>query len=93
MLAAAPLRASELAPADEYFGPFKESILEIRNRLVAFERDTNWDLARHVRAIDNVELAVEDWHRKYPHDPWIHGFSVRLERVYRRARAWRRAHR
>jgi hypothetical protein len=79
------------APADEYFGPFKESILEIRNRLVAFERDTSWDLARHVRAIDNVELAIEDWHEKYPRDPWLHGFSIRLATVYGRAHAQRTA--
>jgi hypothetical protein len=77
------------APADEYFGPFKESILEIRNRLVSFERDTNWDLARHVRAIDDVEVSIEDWYRKYPRDPWIRGFTIRLERVYRRAHAAR----
>lgn len=77
------------APADEYFGPFKESVLEIRNRLQSFERDTNWDLARHVRAIDNVELAIEDWYHKYPRDPWLRGFSARLVRVYDRARAAR----
>jgi hypothetical protein len=77
------------APADEYFGPFKESVLEIRNRLMAFERDSNWDLARHVRAIDNVEMAIEDWHRKYPGDPWIPGFSGRLAHVYERAHAAR----
>jgi|HubBroStandDraft_1064217.scaffolds.fasta_scaffold307513_1 hypothetical protein len=77
--------ASGPAPADEYFGPFKESVLEIRNRLMAFERDADWDLQRHVRGIDNLELAIEDWYRKYPRDPWIRGFSSRLIRVYDRA--------
>jgi hypothetical protein len=75
------------APADEYFGPYKESILEIRNRLMSFERDTDWDLRRHIRGIDNVELAIEDWSAKYPRDPWIPGFSHRLARVYVRAHA------
>lgn len=79
------------APADEYFGPFKESVLEIRNRLVAFERDNAWDLRRHLGAIDNVELAIEDWHRKYPRDPWLHEFAVRLERAYGKAHAERSA--
>jgi hypothetical protein len=79
--------ASGPAPADEYFGPFKESVLEIRNRLVAFERDTGWDLARHVRAIDNLEVTIEDWYRRYPRDPWIPGFASRLVRVYGRAHA------
>jgi hypothetical protein len=86
-----PVFASDLAPADEYFGPFRVSILEIRNRLIGFERDTSADLARHLRAIDNVELAIEDWHHRYPRDPWIHGFSVRLAHVYQRAHAWRTA--
>jgi hypothetical protein len=82
-----PVRASGLAPADEYFGPFKESILEIRNRLMSFERDSNSDLAHRVRAVDNLELAIEDWYRHYPRDPWIPGFAVRLAHVYERANA------
>lgn len=98
MLAAIVLAATVSlgsAPADEYFGPFKESVLEIRNRLFAFERDTAWDLRRHLRAIDNVEVAIEDWHRKYPGDPWIPAFSHRMMRVYEcahagRCRGWRR---
>ena len=81
------VRASSLAPADEYFGPFKESILEIRNRLMSFERDSNADLVHRVRAVDNLELAIEDWYRRYPRDPWIPGFAVRLARVYERAHA------
>jgi len=87
ILAFVPLacRASGPAPADEYFGPFKESILEIRNRLMSFERDADWDLRRHVRGIDNLEMAIEDWYRKYPRDPWLPGFTNRLIRVYARA--------
>ena len=81
--------ASGPAPADEYFGPFKESVLEIRNRLMSFERDADWDLRRHVRGIDNLELAIEDWYRKYPRDPWLRDFCRRLERVYQRAHASR----
>ena len=78
--ALAPLacRASGPAPADEYFGPFKESVLEIRNRLMTFERDADWHLRRHVRGIDNLEVAIEDWYRKYPRDPWLPGFANRL---------------
>ena len=73
------------APADEYFGPFKESVLEIRNRLVTFERDADRQLQREVRGINNLEVAIEDWYRKYPRDPWIPGFARRLTRVYARA--------
>jgi len=81
--------ASGPAPADEYFGPFKESVLEIRNRLMAFERDSDWDLSRHIRGIDNLEVAIEDWYRHYPRDPWIAGFADRLVRVYGRAHGTR----
>ncbi|HUA09737.1 MAG TPA: hypothetical protein VMA98_10725 [Candidatus Acidoferrales bacterium] len=73
------------APADEYFGPFKESVLEIRNRLVAFEHDADRDLRRSLRGIDTLEVTIEDWYRKYPHDPWIPQFARRLTRVYARA--------
>jgi hypothetical protein len=73
------------APADEYFGPFKESILEIKNRLGGFERDSDLVLRRSLRGIDTLEVTIEDWYRKYPGDPWIHGFAGRLMRVYARA--------
>jgi hypothetical protein len=83
--AALPALASGPAPADEYFGPFKESVLEIRNRLMAFERDADWHLNRNIRGIDNLEVTIEDWYRKYPRDPWIPSFAKRLTRVYARA--------
>jgi hypothetical protein len=85
--ALAPLacRASGPAPADEYFGPFKESVLEIRNRLMAFERDADWHLQRNIRGIDTLEVTIEDWYHKYPRDPWIPGFASRLTHVYARA--------
>lgn len=85
VLAPLACRASGPAPADEYFGPFRESVLEIRNRLMTFERDADWHLRRQIRGIDNLEVTIEDWYRKYPRDPWIPGFAKRLTRVYARA--------
>ena len=78
-------RASEVAPADEYFGPFHVSILEIRNRLAGFEREPVRALARDVRGLNNLELAIVDWYRHYPHDPWIPGFERRLHVLFARA--------
>lgn len=77
------------APADEYFGPLKDSILGIRNRLLAFERKADSELliAGSLRGIDNVELAIEDWDRQYPRDPWLAGFMDRMLHVYGRAHA------
>lgn len=82
------------APADEYFGPFHVSILEIRNRLNRFEGQENRELAMAgtVQGIDNVEAAIEDWHNRYPHDSWLPGFLNRIVHVYVRAHAGRDAH-
>lgn len=76
-----------MAPADEYFGPLHQSILEIRNRLTAFEHQPSDDLARNVVGIDNIEIAIEDWYRQYPRDPWLNGFMHRTQALYRSAGA------
>lgn len=52
---------------------------------MTFERDADWHLKRNIRGIDNLEVTIEDWYRKYPRDPWIRGFAQRLTRVYTRA--------
>lgn len=74
------------APADEYFGRFKESILGIRNHLNDFERKRDVELVRDnaVRGIDNVEDAIEDWQAHYPRDPWLPRFLNRVVRLYAR---------
>ena len=78
---------ARLAPADEYFGRLKMSILGIRNRISELENETtdpafetehvNWKLAM-------VEDAIADWKSKYPDDPWIPRFRTRLGVVYAR---------
>ena len=86
-LAAPVARADthQAAPADEYFGPFKESILGIRNHIADLERKANSELADAVRGMDNVEIALEDWHAHYPRDSWLPGFLDRMVHVYGRA--------
>ena len=76
-----------MAPADEYFGRFKESILEIRNRLDAFDRQSPDDVRRSDarRGLDNLRDAISDWQRKYPRDPWLPAFRRRLAHDYQRA--------
>ncbi len=77
------------APADEYFGPFKISVLEIKNRLTRFEAQPNRELVMSgtIHGIDTLELAIVDWHRRYPRDSWLPGFLSRMVRVYVRAHA------
>ena len=75
------------APADEYFGPFHESILGIRNHLVDLERKNDRELRHHVRGIDNEEMACEAWERAYPNDRWLPGFFSRIVTLYMRSHA------
>jgi hypothetical protein len=80
---------SDMAPADEYFGRFKMSILEIRNRLDAMDRRLDEDMLRPgtIQELDNLRDAILDWKHKYPHDPWLPRSLERLAREYHRAGA------
>jgi len=84
---AVPHNFSSMAPADEYFGRQKESILEIRNRLDAFDRRSDDEMLEPgtVHALDDLQDAIRDWQRKYPNDPWLPASLRRLSRDYERA--------
>lgn len=75
------------APADEYFGPAKQSVLEIRNRLNDFDkRDARSMLDPDVATyLDHLQLAIRDWQRQYPRDPWLPYELAHLVREYWRA--------
>jgi hypothetical protein len=79
--------ASGIAPADEYFGRHKMSILEIRNRLNDLDRRRDSEIRGAVRQLDDLEEAELDWQHKYPRDPWLPSFLARLLRDYHRANA------
>lgn len=74
--------ANDMAPADEYFGPFHVSILEIRNRIATFEQESNDELVANTRGLDNIESAIKDWYHHYPRDPWLPGFIARTQHLY-----------
>ncbi|HEY4439723.1 MAG TPA: hypothetical protein VGN14_04675 [Candidatus Elarobacter sp.] len=68
---------SSLAPADEYFGRMKMSVLGIRNALNGIERraaegDRNY--AAMGGQLAWVDDAIRDWEAKYPHDTWLPRF-------------------
>ncbi len=75
------------APADEYFGPYQQSVLEIRNRLNDYDRlDDRTMLDPSVSAyLDHLQLAIRDWQHKYPRDPWLAAILGHLMREYWRA--------
>lgn len=78
---------SNAAPADEYFGPSKQSVLEIRNRLDDYDkRDTRDMLDPGAAAsLNHLEMAILDWQHKYPRDPWLPRTLSHLMREYWRA--------
>jgi len=77
------------APADEYFGPHKQSILEIRNRLDHLEAMSNRELidSNAIVELDDLAAAISDWCAQYPDDPWLPRAYARLLRTYERAGA------
>jgi hypothetical protein len=74
------------APADEYFGPHRQSILEIKNRLDHLDQKTSRELidSNAVVEIDDIAASVSDWHAQYPQDPWLPHTYARLLREYER---------
>lgn len=76
-----------VAPADEYFGRLKMSILGIRNQL----RDLGLKLQYAPDRGDDVlgtasfiEDALHDWEHKYPADPWLAKSVYQLTSLYAR---------
>ena len=75
----------KVAPADEYFGKLKMSILGIRNTIKdqGLRVDVDPDKApTTLNAIALTEDAMRDWQKKYPCDSWIPGTIYALEHFY-----------
>jgi hypothetical protein len=77
---------AKAAPADEYFGPLKMSILGIRNTLkdefVRLESAADVDTGDAFRHAAFVEKSIREWERKYPADSWLARSVLALHRVY-----------
>lgn len=77
---------TRLAPADEYFGRMKMSVLGIRNGLQTEARRMG-DPSRAVTELGAchwLEDAIEDWGNKYPQDNWLPSMVAQLEHLYTR---------
>ena len=77
------------APADEYFGPHHQSILEIRNRLDRMDAKSDRELVdgNAIVELDDIAASISDWRAQYPEDPWLPRTYGRLLRTYHRAGA------
>jgi hypothetical protein len=75
-----------VAPADEYFGRLKLSILGIRNTIKDMGLKADADPARAATVVMGsvalTEDAMRDWEKKYPRDSWIPPAIFSLERLY-----------
>ena len=74
----------DLAPADEYFGRLKMSVLGIRNELVTLERRIESG-DRNVAAMSGklamVDDAMRDWRAHYPRDTWLPRYEAQRARL------------
>jgi hypothetical protein len=74
----------DLAPADEYFGQLRMSVLGIRNELNTLERRAAGG-DRNVAAMSGklamVDDAMRDWRSRYPRDTWLPRFFSQRARV------------
>jgi type IV secretory pathway VirB2 component (pilin) len=74
----------DLAPADEYFGQLRMSVLGIRNELNGLERRAAGG-DRNVAAMSGklalVDDAMRDWRTRYPRDTWLPRFEAQRARV------------
>lgn len=75
---------ADLAPADEYFGPLKMSILGIGNALNNIKRRLNGaDMSDDtLNSLAQVQNSIKDWESKYPRDPWLSRSLLALHHTY-----------
>lgn len=80
-------RTIRVAPADEYFGRLKMSILGIRNQLRDLGLRLQYAPSRGEDVLGSasmVEDAMHDWEHKYPADPWLPKSVYDLATLYSR---------
>jgi hypothetical protein len=71
----------DLAPADEYFGRMKMSVLGIRNALDGLERRVESGDRSVGSMLALVDDAISDWRSKYPRDTWLRRFSAERRHI------------
>lgn len=74
-----------VAPADEYFGRLKMSILGIRNQLRDLDARLQYTPEKSADVLGSaayVEDALHDWEHKYPTDPWLAKDVYQLTSLY-----------
>lgn len=80
---------AKLAPADEYFGPLKMSVLGIRNVIhdLTIRYEPTWDADHHLAnsimsTAVMTEASLHDWETKYPADDQLARAVYLLQHLY-----------
>ena len=75
-----------VAPADEYFGPTKMSVLGIRNTIqdtqIRASLDPDRAMIKYWGTLSLARQALDDWSRKYPHDMWLARNAFLMARLF-----------
>ena len=74
----------DLAPADEYFGRLKMSVLGIHNELATLERRAasgDRDVAAMAGKLAMVDDAIRDWRARYPRDTWLPRYAAERSHI------------
>jgi hypothetical protein len=90
------VQRSKVAPADEYFGRLKMSILGIQNEIRDLSARLRFDSSQSQSAFGPASLledAIRDWERKYPADPWLAKSVYGLQRIYAQIQTTQAQHR
>jgi hypothetical protein len=75
----------KLAPMDELFGRYGQSVFEIENRLATIDRRDDTAVRADTGAIDYVADGALGWEQRYPDDPWLAKALAHLVKLYARA--------
>jgi hypothetical protein len=73
---------ADCAPADVSFGQYPMSVTGIENAIHRYDGTARLDDGPIAYAI----VAIRDWERRYPRDPWIPRELFAMQRVYEHAR-------
>ena len=77
------------APADEYFGRYRLSLLGMRNIIhdMSIEGDSSLALPLQEGRIYEVAGALGDWANRYPRDKWLPGTAASFVRFLERKKS------
>jgi hypothetical protein len=71
----------QLAPADRLFGRYQMSVVGIGNAISRYDGTTRLDDGPIAYAV----VAIRDWEKRFPRDPWIARDLLYMQRVYERS--------